>query len=95
MVSIRLTLCSALHHMHHMLQRIAEEYNAAYGGGWDPDQLMHIWRRHAQRGPQARKGKWTEEEDETLLRVGGWVGGGGKGAVGWGGTRGWPLCVVA
>lgn len=50
-------------------QRIAEEYNALYGGGWDPDQLMHIWRRHAQRGPQARKGKWTEEEDEMLLRV--------------------------
>ncbi|KAI7841291.1 hypothetical protein COHA_004910, partial [Chlorella ohadii] len=49
-------------------KRIAEEYNAAYGGGWDPDQLMHIWRRHAQRGPQARKGKWTEEEDETLRR---------------------------
>lgn len=51
------------------LQRIAEEYNAQYGGGWDPDQLMHIWRRHAQRGPQARKGKWTQEEDESLLRV--------------------------
>lgn len=64
-------------------QRIAEEYNALYGGGWDPDQLMHIWRRHAQRGPQARKGKWTEEEDEMLLRV--------RGRVGWGGV-GWVPC---
>jgi hypothetical protein len=44
---------------------------------------MHIWRRHAQRGPAARRGKWTQEEDEALLKVGwglkladgpGWVG---------------------
>lgn len=48
-------------------QRIAEEF----GGGWDPDQLMHIWRRHAQRGPVARKGRWSQEEDDMLLRVGG------------------------
>lgn len=54
----------------HTLQRIAEEF----GGGWDADQLMHIWRRHAQRGPAARKGKWSQEEDDALLKVG-WVGG--------------------
>ena len=46
-------------------QLIADEF----GGGWDPDQLMHIWRRHAQRGPAARKGKWTPEEDDALLKV--------------------------
>ena len=61
------------------VQRIADEY----GGGWEPDQLMHIWRRHAQRGQQARRGKWTPEEDESLLKVrwsgyeGGRAGGGG------------------
>ena len=51
-----------------VLQRIAEEF----GGGWDADQLMHIWRRHAQRGAVARKGKWTQGEDNALLKVG-WV----------------------
>lgn len=50
-------------------QRIAEEF----AGGFDPDQLMHIWRRHAQRGPVARKGKWAQEEDEALLKVGRWL----------------------
>lgn len=49
-------------------QRIAEEF----GGGWEPDQLMHIWRRHAQRGAHARKGKWSQEEDDLLLKVRGW-----------------------
>lgn len=50
---------------------IADEF----GGGWDPDQLMHHWRRHDQRsafsgeavGPKT--GKWTPEEDEALMRA--------------------------
>ncbi|KAL4425581.1 hypothetical protein ABPG75_009597 [Micractinium tetrahymenae] len=46
-------------------KRIAEEF----GGGWEPDQLMHIWRRHAQRGAQARRGKWSQEEDDLLLKA--------------------------
>ncbi|KAL4438039.1 hypothetical protein ABPG77_004260 [Micractinium sp. CCAP 211/92] len=46
-------------------KRIAEEF----GGGWEPDQLMHIWRRHAQRGAHARKGKWSQEEDDLLLKA--------------------------
>ena len=47
------------------LQLVAKEY----GGGWEPDPLMHVWRRHAQRGPVARRGKWAAEEDEALLRA--------------------------
>lgn len=30
---------------------------------------MHHWRRHAQRGAAARKGKWDEEEDAALLKA--------------------------
>jgi transposase-like protein len=55
-------------------KRVAEEF----GGPWDFDQLMHQWRRHAQRheggvdGAIAtavipRRGKWRSEEDEALL----------------------------
>jgi hypothetical protein len=64
--STKLPLPSPPPHPHPTpLQRIAE----AFGGGWEAEQLMHIWRRHAQRGPVARKGKWSKEEDETLLQV--------------------------
>ena len=68
-----------------VVQLVASEF----GGGWRPDQLMHIWRRHQQRaeGPgradaaattaaaaealpvAPRKGKWTPEEDDLLLKV--------------------------
>jgi hypothetical protein len=54
-------------------KRVAEEF----GGPWDHDQLMHQWRRHAQRhegadgtgaaAPGPRKGKWIREEDDALL----------------------------
>jgi len=55
-------------------KRVAEEF----GGPWSDDQLMHQWRRHAQRheggvnGTPAgavvpRRGKWLPEEDESLL----------------------------
>jgi transposase-like protein len=55
-------------------KRVAEEF----GGPWSDDQLMHQWRRHAQRHeggvdgtPAAavvpRRGKWLAEEDESLL----------------------------
>ncbi|KAL4527417.1 hypothetical protein Ndes2526B_g08892 [Nannochloris sp. 'desiccata'] len=55
-------------------KRVAEEF----GGPWSDDQLMHQWRRHAQRHeggvdgmPAAavvpRRGKWLPEEDESLL----------------------------
>jgi len=49
-------------------KRIAEEF----GGGWDADQLMHVWRRHEQRTQgglvAAKVGKWVCEEDELLLK---------------------------
>jgi hypothetical protein len=61
-LSLTQSLCSS---PSTLLQRIAEEF----GGGLDGDQLMHIWRRHAQRGPVARKGKWSQAEDQALLQV--------------------------
>jgi hypothetical protein len=53
-------------------KRVAEEF----GGPWDYEQLMHYWRRYAQRreggdgvtSPAVpRRGKWLPEEDESLL----------------------------
>jgi myb proto-oncogene protein len=62
---------NSLVHQHGLSWKlIADEF----GGGWDPDQLMHHWRRYDQRtvlsgesGP--RTGKWSLEEDEALMRA--------------------------